>query len=39
MLIGVGDLRWIQSYIGTKGDSQIADSVFIPLLSTEIHKP
>jgi hypothetical protein len=35
MRIGTGDLRWIQSHIGSKVDEQIVERVFIPLLSRE----
>ncbi len=33
--IGTGDVRWIESHIGTKVDQRLMERVFIPLLSRE----
>ena len=35
MRIGTGDVRWIESHLGTKVDQRLMERVFIPLLSRE----
>jgi len=33
--IGTGDVRWIESHIGTKIDESLMEKVFMPLISQE----